>query len=89
MNHNVDPDGMDDLEGLAGMVEAEDLAVGTAGWVRRTSGRLTTAERRALLRPLARTHLTTRSGESGSPSVSTRAATPTCLRTASRRPPAR
>ena len=58
MNHNVDPDGMDDLEGLAGMVEAEDLAVGTAGWVRRTSGRLTTAERRALLRPLARTHLT-------------------------------
>ena len=37
------------------MVDMEDLTVGTAGWVQRTSGRLTTAERRALLRPLART----------------------------------
>lgn len=36
------------------MVEMEDLTVGSAGWVERTSGRLTTAERRALLRPLAR-----------------------------------
>ena len=32
-------------------------AVGTASWVQRTSGRLTTAERRTLLRPLARTHM--------------------------------
>ncbi|SDR89062.1 HD domain-containing protein [Friedmanniella luteola] len=31
--------------------------VGPASWVQRTSGRLTTAERRALLRPLARTHV--------------------------------
>ena len=37
------------------MVDMGDLTVGTAGWVERTSGRLTTAERRALLRPLART----------------------------------
>ena len=33
-----------------------DTMVGTAPWVQRTAGRLTTAERRALLRPLARTH---------------------------------
>lgn len=36
----------------------DDMTVGTATWVQRTSGRLTSAERRALLRPLARTHLT-------------------------------
>ena len=41
MNHHVDTD---------------DTKVGTAPWVQRTSGRLTAAERRALLRPLARTH---------------------------------
>ena len=35
----------------------DDRSVGTAPWVQRTSGRLTTAERRALLRPLARTHV--------------------------------
>jgi hypothetical protein len=33
-----------------------DMTVGTATWVQRTSGRLTGPERRALLRPLARTH---------------------------------
>ena len=37
-------------------VETDDTRVGTAPWVERTSGRLTAAERRALLRPLARTH---------------------------------
>jgi hypothetical protein len=36
--------------------ETNDARVGTAPWVQRTSGRLTAAERRALLRPLARTH---------------------------------
>ena len=44
------------------MNQTQDLhgvedTVGTASWVQRTSGRLTTAERRALLRPLARTHI--------------------------------
>lgn len=34
-----------------------DTTVGTAAWVQRTSGQLTSAERRALLRPLARTHV--------------------------------
>ena len=34
------------------------MTVGTATWVRHTSGRLTSAERHALLRPLARTHVT-------------------------------
>jgi hypothetical protein len=33
-----------------------DTRVGTAPWVQRTAGRLTAAERWALLRPLARTH---------------------------------
>ena len=37
--------------------DTADARVGTAPWVQRTSGRLTTAERRALLRPLARTHV--------------------------------
>jgi hypothetical protein len=37
-------------------VDTDDTEVGTAPWVQRTSGRLTAAERRALLRPLARTH---------------------------------
>jgi hypothetical protein len=37
-------------------LDTDDGRVGTAPWVRRTSGRLTAAERRALLRPLARTH---------------------------------
>jgi hypothetical protein len=36
--------------------DTADTKVGTAPWVQRTSGRLTAAERRALLRPLARTH---------------------------------
>src|SRR3954471_10360280 len=48
---------MDGLDGPADMVDVKDLTVGTASWVQRTSGRLTTAERRALLRPLARTHV--------------------------------
>ena len=39
------------------VVDTDDTRVGTAPWVQRTSGRLTTAERRALLRPLARTHV--------------------------------
>ncbi len=38
-------------------VDTDDTRVGTAPWVQRTSGRLTAAERRALLRPLARTHV--------------------------------
>ena len=38
-------------------VDADDTTVGTAPWVQRTSGRLTAAERRALLQPLARTHV--------------------------------
>ena len=37
-------------------VEMDDMRVGTAPWVQRTAGRLTGAERRALLRPLARSH---------------------------------
>jgi hypothetical protein len=36
--------------------DMDDATVGTAAWVRRTSGRLTGPERRGLLRPLARTH---------------------------------
>jgi hypothetical protein len=35
--------------------DTSDAMVGTASWVERTCGRLTVAERRALLRPLART----------------------------------
>jgi hypothetical protein len=35
----------------------DGTTVGTAAWVARTSGRLTAAERRSLLGPLARTHL--------------------------------
>jgi hypothetical protein len=38
-------------------VDTDDTRVGTAPWVQRTSGRLAPAERRALLRPLARTHV--------------------------------
>jgi hypothetical protein len=57
VNPNFDRDGMDDLEGTADVVDVERLTVGTASWVHRTSGRLSTAERRVLLRPLARTHL--------------------------------
>ncbi|HYP44204.1 MAG TPA: HD domain-containing protein [Propionibacteriaceae bacterium] len=45
------------MEGIAGVIKADDVTVGTASWVQRTSGRLTPAERRALLRPLARTHV--------------------------------
>ena len=44
---------MNQTKGLHGVEDS----VGTASWVQRTSGRLTTAERRTLLRPLARTHL--------------------------------
>ena len=44
---------MNQTQGLHG---AEDT-VGTASWVQHTSGRLTTAPRRALLGPLARTHV--------------------------------
>jgi hypothetical protein len=36
--------------------DTEDTTVGTAPWVQRTSGRLSAVERRAQLRPLARTH---------------------------------
>ena len=57
MNPTLDPDGMHDPNGRTDIVDVEALTVGTADWVQRTSGRLTTAERRALLRPLARTHL--------------------------------
>lgn len=35
----------------------DHLTVGTATWVQRTSGRLTAAERRSLVAPLARTHV--------------------------------
>jgi hypothetical protein len=38
-------------------VDDNDTTVGTAAWVQRTSGRLTPAERRALLGPLARSHV--------------------------------
>lgn len=38
-------------------LDTVDTRVGTAAWVERTSGRLTGAERRTLLRPLARTHI--------------------------------
>ena len=48
MNHHTS------AAGTAG--DTADTRVGTAPWVQRTSGRLTAAERRALLRPLARTH---------------------------------
>ena len=47
MNHHTD---------TANTTDSADARVGTAPWVQRTSGRLTPAERRALLRPLARTH---------------------------------
>jgi len=57
VNPGSDFDGLQDLEGPVDLVDAAELTVGTATWVQRTSGRLTTAERRALLRPLARTHL--------------------------------
>lgn len=40
----------------------DEMTVGTAAWVQRTSGRLTTGERLALLRPLARTHLSNATG---------------------------
>jgi HD domain len=36
--------------------------LGTHAWVERTGGRLTTAERRSLLRPLVRTHVTNAAG---------------------------
>ena len=36
--------------------------LGTHAWVERTGGRLTAAERRSLLRPLARTHATNAGG---------------------------
>jgi len=57
VNPDLDPGGTDDLQRMPALIDAEDLTVGTASWVRRTSGRLTTTERRTLLRPLARTHL--------------------------------
>lgn len=37
-------------------VDSDETRVGTASWVQRTSGRLTAAERRALMWPLARAH---------------------------------
>jgi hypothetical protein len=37
-------------------------ALGTHAWVEQTGGRLTAAERRSLLRPLARTHVTNAAG---------------------------
>ena len=46
----------DDTARTAGTARDTDARVGTAPWVQRTSGRLTTAERRALLRPLAGAH---------------------------------
>jgi hypothetical protein len=57
VNRDVDPDGMDDPEGVVDLADVAGLSLGTAGWVQRTSGRLTPAERRALVRPLARSHL--------------------------------
>ncbi|MFP5282570.1 MAG: HD domain-containing protein [Actinomycetes bacterium] len=45
------------MEGMVDMIDPENVTVGTASWVQRTTGRLTPAERRALLRPLARTHI--------------------------------
>jgi hypothetical protein len=38
-------------------MEHDDATVGTAAWVQRTGGRLTPAERRRLLLPLAHTHI--------------------------------
>lgn len=40
----------------------DNTTVGTATWVQRTSGRLTAAERRALVAPLARTHVRNAAG---------------------------
>jgi HD domain len=57
VNRNLDPHRTDDAEGSPDAVDRDGLTVGTVRWVQRTSGRLTPAERRALLRPLARTHL--------------------------------
>jgi hypothetical protein len=57
VNPTLEPDGTHDPNGRTDIVAVDALTVGTADWVQRTSGRLTTAERRALLRPLARTHL--------------------------------
>ncbi len=54
MNAETDPGG---LNGPVGMTDVDDRTLGTLNWVQNTSGRLTAAERRALLRPLARTHL--------------------------------
>ena len=62
MNADPDPDGTDDPEGLASPVGPDDQTLGTASWTQRTEGRLTTGERRALLRPLARSHLQNAAG---------------------------
>ncbi|WP_148575376.1 HD domain-containing protein [Nocardioides caldifontis] len=40
----------------------DDVTIGSAAWVQRSSGRLTPAERRGLMLPLARTHLTNAAG---------------------------
>ena len=72
---------------MAHVVDMEDLTVGTAGWVERTSGRLTTAERRALPRPLARPCGQIAVGRLRLALGVHRAATPIYLTSASRRPP--
>ena len=62
MNHHRnkqygnDPNDVNEIAALQSQDAVDPLAVGTATWVRHTSGRLTRAERRAMLAPLARTH---------------------------------
>ena len=55
MNHHTATAGAG-IARSAGDTDTAATRVGTAPWVQRTSGRLTAAERRSLLRPLARTH---------------------------------
>ena len=56
MNHHVSKHDRNDLDAIVDRDAVDELPVGTATWVQHTSGRLTSAERRVLLAPLARTH---------------------------------
>jgi hypothetical protein len=55
-NDRTASEAIDKQGALHGEDAVDAVAVGTATWVRHTSGRLTSAERRALFGPLARTH---------------------------------